>query len=95
MHEGSESVATVHRAMHVAVCRSPSLRCSEMFLDFSKPPPEKSVHHHPGLFPSEDEEPVAMQEKTKQKKCVSALFVSAASTECLQKHAVISGVLSP
>lgn len=68
MLEESKSLATVHRVTHAAVCRSLSLHCSETFLGFSKPPPERSVHHRPGLFPSGGEEPVAMQEKTNKKK---------------------------
>lgn len=63
MHERSESPATVHHATYAAVCRSLSPRCLKMFLDLSKPPPERSVHRRPGPFPSEGEEPVAMQEK--------------------------------
>lgn len=88
MHERSESSATVHRAIYAAVCRSLSLRCSKMFLDFSKPLPERSVHHRPGPFPSEGEEPVAMQEK--QRDDVSKQFVSDASAECSQGHPVIN-----
>lgn len=66
MLEGSESLATAHRVIYAAVCRSLSLRCSEMFLDFSEPPPERSVRHRPGPVPSEGVEPEAMQEKTKK-----------------------------
>lgn len=87
MHERSESPATVHRATYAAVCRSLSPRCLKMFLDFSKPPPERSVHRRPGPFPSEGEEPVAMQEKQTWRKsaicfwCVSWVL---ARTSCHQ-----------
>lgn len=42
--------AITRREIHAAVCHSPSLHCSEMFLDSLKLLPLRFARHHPGPF---------------------------------------------